>query len=62
MWTSQEECFWVPESTYPFDLIRAVGLWIDDNAHYLHSALSKKTPKQVEGEYYTRYNLPFVAA
>lgn len=63
MRTLKEECLWLQEWTCPFELIRTLGGWIDYyNAHYLHSALGYKTPRQYEREYHSRHSSPFVAA
>ena len=38
--TLKEECLWLQAWTSPFELIRALAVWMtDDNEHYLHSAL-----------------------
>lgn len=63
MRTLEKECSRLHEWTCPYNLIRAVGSWIDDdNEHYFRSALGYKTPKQVERESYTGHSFPFVAA
>jgi transposase InsO family protein len=63
MRTLKEECLWQQEWTCPFALLRALGGWVDHyNAHYLHSALGYKTPRQYEREYHSRHSSPFVAA
>jgi putative transposase len=63
MRTLKEECLWLQEWTCPFELSRTLGNWIDSyNLHYLHSALSYKTPGQYEQEYQASHGSPFIAA
>ena len=48
----KEECLWLREWTYPFELITALGAWmITYNEPYLHSALGDKTPKPFERDH-----------
>ena len=50
--TLKEECLWLQEWTSPFDLIRALAVWITDyNEHYLHSALGYQSPSPFECHY-----------
>ena len=61
--TLKEEGLWLQEWTSPWELISALGAWIESyNEHYLHSALGYKTPGQFEREYQTSHSPPFVAA
>jgi putative transposase len=61
--TLKEECLWWQEWTSPWELISALGAWIEsDNEQYLHSALGYKTPGQFEREDQTSHSPPFVAA
>ncbi len=63
MRTLKEECLWLKEWSCPSKLIKELEDWIvSDNAHYLHSALGYKTPRQFEREYYHSHSPPFVAA
>jgi putative transposase len=63
MRTLKEECLWLQEWTSPFELIRALEVWITDyNEHYLHSALGYQSPSQFERHYYLSHGTPFVAA
>jgi transposase InsO family protein len=44
-------------------LVSALTVWIADyHAHYLHSALGYKPPRQFEQEYSTSHSPPFVVA
>jgi putative transposase len=61
--TLKEECLWLQEWTSPFDLIRALAVWITDyNEHYLHSALGYQSPSQLERQHYLSHGTPFAAA
>ena len=61
--TLKEECLWLQEWTSPFDLIRALAVWITEyNEHYLHSALGYQSPSQFERQYYLSHETPFAAA
>jgi transposase InsO family protein len=63
MRTLKEECLWLQECTYPFQLMSAFTGWIDYyNEHYLHSALGYQSPSQFEQHYLNRHSTPFVAA
>jgi putative transposase len=63
MRTLKEECLWLQEWTSPFELIRALEVWITDyNEHYLHSALGYQSPSQFERHYYLSHGTPFAAA
>jgi putative transposase len=63
MRTLKEECLWLHEWTCPFTLIRALGTWIEHyNAHYLHSALGYKPPREFEREYYVSHGTQLPAA
>ena len=63
MRTLKEECLWLHEWTCPFTLIRAFGTWIEhDNAHYLHSALGYKPPREFERDYYVSHGTQLPAA
>lgn len=61
--TRQEEGLWWPEWTSPWELISALGAWIEsDHEHSLHSALGDKTPGPCAREDHTSHRPPFVAA
>jgi putative transposase len=61
--TLKEECLWLHEWTCPFTLASALETWIEAyNAHYLHSALGYKPPRQFEREYHLNHGTQFVAA
>ena len=61
--TLKEECLWLQEWTSPFDLIRALAMWITNyNEHYLHSALGYQSPRQFERNYFQSHGTPFAAA
>ena len=61
--TVKEECLWLREWISPWELISALGAWIESyNKHDLHSALGYKTPGQFERAYQTSHSPPFVAA
>jgi putative transposase len=61
--TLKEECLWLQEWTSPFELTRALAVWITDyNEHYLHSALGYQSPRQFERAYHLSHGTPFVAA
>jgi putative transposase len=61
--TLKEECLWLKEWTCPSTLITALEAWITTyNEHYLHSALSYKSPGQFERDYYNSPSPPFLAA
>jgi putative transposase len=61
--TLKEECLWLQEWNCPFALIRALENWIMQyNEHYLHSALSYKSPRQFEREYHLSHGTQFTAA
>jgi len=63
MRTLKEECLWLQEWASPFELIRALEVWIIDyNMHYLHSALGYQSPRQFERAYHLSHGTPFVAA
>jgi putative transposase len=63
MRTLKEECLWLQEWNSPFELIRALEVWITDyNTHYLHSSLGYQSPRQFERAYHLRHGTPFVAA
>jgi putative transposase len=63
MRTLKEECLWLQEWTCPLALVSALTVWIADyHAHYLHSALGYKPPRQFEQEYSTSHSPPFVVA
>ncbi len=63
MRTLKEECLWLQEWTSPFELIRALEVWITDyNEHYPHSALGYQSPSQFERHYYLSHGTPFAAA
>jgi putative transposase len=63
MRTLKEECLWLQEWTSPFELIRALEVWITDyHPHYLHSALGYQSPRQFERAYHLSHGTPFVAA
>jgi putative transposase len=61
--TLKEECLWLQEWANPFELIRALTVWVTDyNTHYLHSALGYRSPRQFERAYHLSHGIPFVAA
>jgi putative transposase len=61
--TLKEECLWLQEWNCPFALIRALENWIMQyNEHYLHSALSYKSPRQFERAYHLSHGTQFTAA
>jgi putative transposase len=63
MRTLKEECLWLQEWISPFELIRALEVWItDSNEHYLHSALGYQSPSHFERHYYLSHGTPFAAA
>ena len=63
MRTLKEECLWRQEWTSPFELIRALEVWMtDDNEHDLHSALGYQSPNQFERHYYLSHGTPCAAA
>jgi putative transposase len=63
MRTLKEECLWLHEWTCPFTLVNALGTWIEHyNAHYLHSALGYKPPREFEREYYASHGTQLPAA
>jgi putative transposase len=63
MRTLKEECLWLQEWTSPFELIKALEVWITDyNTHYLHSSLGYQSPRQFERAYHLSHGTPFVAA
>ncbi len=50
--TMKEELLWLKEWGSPFELVDALGTWIESyNRNYLHSALGYRTPVQAEEEY-----------
>ena len=50
--TMKEELLWLKEWTSPFELVDALGEWIDYyNRKYLHSSLGYMTPEKFEEEY-----------
>jgi transposase InsO family protein len=58
-----EECLCLQEWTCPFTLASALETGIeDDKAHYLHSALGDKPPRQFERAYHLSHGTQFVAA
>jgi putative transposase len=55
MRTIKEECLWLREWQNPFELANEFKSWAEDfNFHYLHSALSYKSPQQKETEYFNK--------
>lgn len=50
--TMKEELLWLKEWHSPFELIEALGSWIDNyNLSYLHSSLGYRPPLKFEEEY-----------
>jgi putative transposase len=63
MRTFEEQYPWLHEWTCPFTLASALKTWIEDyNAHYLHSALGYKPPRQFEREYHLSHGTQLPAA
>lgn len=63
MRTLKEECLWLREWTSPFELARALEMWIDwYNESYLHSTLGYKPPIQYEKEQLNSRNSHFATA
>lgn len=63
MRTLKEECLWLQEWTCPLTLASVLKIWIDDyNAHYLHSALGYKSPKQFARDYHLSHGTQLPAA
>jgi putative transposase len=63
MRTLKEACLWLHEWTSPFELIRALAVWItDDNEHHLHSSRGYQSPRPFERAYHLSHGTPFVAA
>jgi putative transposase len=61
--TLNEECLWLQEWTSPFDLIRALAVWItDDHEQDLHSALGYQSPRPFERHDDLSHGTPFAAA
>jgi putative transposase len=61
--TLKEECLWLQEWTSPFDLIRALAVWItDDHEQDLHSALGYQSPRPFERHDDLSRGTPFAAA
>jgi putative transposase len=61
--TLKEECLWLQEWTSPFELIKALEVWItDDHEHDLHSALGYQSPSPFERHDYLSHGTPFAAA
>jgi len=57
--TMKEELLWLREWFNPFDLMDAVGHWIEHyNQNYLHSALGYKSPNKFEKEFLTSRSTP----
>ena len=50
--TMKEELLWLREWHSPFDLVDALGKWVENyNQFYLHSSLGYMSPIKVEEEY-----------
>jgi putative transposase len=62
MRTRTEACLWRQEWTCPFALMTALASGIaTSNAHYLHSALGYKPPRQCARTYYISHGTHFTA-
>jgi putative transposase len=53
--TMKEELLWLREWHSPFDLVDALGNWVENyDSYYLHSSLGYRSPEQFEKEYQNR--------